>query len=204
MTKTTELEERIEQMVAAEIAALRRAAQGAVERAFAAGSAAAPTVAPSRRQVVRAPGKRRAGSELSALGERFLEVLIQRPGETMVVLSAEIGATPRELHRAVARRHAEAAFDLIEGHEHLGINAFINAVIEHYTGQRFGVPSELAAQTIDRSRIIEVGPDELAAAERMLTDAQRAAIRHLCTPSFPENQGVCRRSGGKVCRRSHR
>src|SRR5690606_34048332 len=80
--------------------------QGAVERAFAAGSAAAPTVAPSRRQVVRAPGKRRAGSELSALGERFLEVLIQRPGETMVVLSAEIGATPRELHRAVARLRA--------------------------------------------------------------------------------------------------
>src|SRR5690606_10009983 len=106
MTKTTELEERIEQMVAAEIAALRRAAQGAVERAFAAGSAAAPTVAPSRRQVVRAPGKRRAGSELSALGERFLEVLMQRPGETMVVLSAEIGATPRELHRAVARLRA--------------------------------------------------------------------------------------------------
>src|SRR5690606_27249591 len=106
MTKTTELEERIEQMVAAEIAALRRAAQGAVERAFAAGSAAAPTVAPSRRQLVRAPGKRRAGSELSALGERFLEVLIQRPGETMVVLSAEIGATPRELHRAVARLRA--------------------------------------------------------------------------------------------------
>lgn len=33
----------------------------------------------------------------------------------------------RAMHRAVARRHAEAPFDVIEGHEHLGINTFINA-----------------------------------------------------------------------------
>jgi hypothetical protein len=104
MTNTTELERQIEQMVATHVAALRKAAQDAVERAFAAaGSAAAPTVTPSRPRVVRAPGKRRGGSELSALGERFLEVLIRKPGETMVVLSAEMGASPRELHRAVAR-----------------------------------------------------------------------------------------------------
>jgi hypothetical protein len=36
MTNTTELEKQIEQMVAAHVAALRKAAQGAVERAFAA------------------------------------------------------------------------------------------------------------------------------------------------------------------------
>lgn len=32
----------------------------------------------------------------------------------------------RALHRAVARRHTEAPFDVIEGHEHLGVNAMIN------------------------------------------------------------------------------
>lgn len=100
---TTELERQIEQMVAAHVAALRKAAQGAVERAFAVATAAAPAVARSRAPVVRASGKRRAGSELVALGERFFEALCRKPGETMAVLSAEVGASPRELHRAVAR-----------------------------------------------------------------------------------------------------
>ena len=104
MTNTTaELERQIEQMVAAHVAGLRKSAQDAVERAFAAAGAAAPTVAPSRPRAARTASKRRAGSELSALGERFFEALSRRPGETMVVLSAEAGASPRELHRAVAR-----------------------------------------------------------------------------------------------------
>lgn len=104
MTNTTaELEKQIEQMVAAYVAALRKAVQGAVERAFVAASAASPAVAPSRPRAARTASKRRAGSELSALGERFFEALSRRPGETMVVLSAEAGASPRELHRAVAR-----------------------------------------------------------------------------------------------------
>lgn len=104
MTNTTvELERQIEQMVAAHVAGLRKAAQSAVERAFAAASVAAPTVAPSRPRATRAGSKRRAGSELLALGERFFEALSRKPGETMVVLSAEAGASPRELHRAVSR-----------------------------------------------------------------------------------------------------
>lgn len=104
MTNTTsELEQRIEQIVAAHVAALRKAAQVAVERAFATASAAGPTVVPSRPRAARAANKRRAGAELSALGERFFEALSRKPGETMGVLSAELGASPRELHRAVAR-----------------------------------------------------------------------------------------------------
>lgn len=104
MTNTTsDLERQIEQMVAAHVAALRKAAQGAIERAFATVSMAAPTVAQSRPRAARAASKRRAGSELSALGERFFEALSRKPGETMVVLSAEVGVTPKELQRAVAR-----------------------------------------------------------------------------------------------------
>lgn len=101
---TTELERQIEQMVAAHVAALRKAAQDAVERAFAAARTAAPTmVASSRPRAARAASKRRGDAELAALGERFYEVLSRKPGETMVVLSAEVGASPQELHRAVAR-----------------------------------------------------------------------------------------------------
>jgi acyl-CoA reductase-like NAD-dependent aldehyde dehydrogenase len=100
---TAELERQIEQMVSAHVAALRRAAQGAVERAFAAASATVPAEAPSRPRASRGASRRRAGSELSALGERFFEALSRKPGETMLVLSAEVGASPRELHRAVAR-----------------------------------------------------------------------------------------------------
>jgi len=108
MTNTTaELETRIEQMVAEHVAAVRKAAQAAVERAFAGASASAaaptPTAAPPRPRIARAAGKRRTGTELLALGERFFEALSRKPGETMAVLSAEVGASPVELQRAVAR-----------------------------------------------------------------------------------------------------
>jgi len=103
MTNTTsELERQIEQMVAAHVAALRKAAQDAVDRAFAAASAV-PAAAAARPRAARAASKRRAGAELSALGERFFEALSRKPGETMTVLSAEVGASAQELHRAVAR-----------------------------------------------------------------------------------------------------
>jgi hypothetical protein len=109
MTNTTaELETRIEQMVAEHVAAVRKAAQAAVERAFAGAGAgasvAAPSVVtPSRPRIARTAAKRRTGTELSALGERFFEALSRKPGETMAVLSAEVGASPVELQRAVAR-----------------------------------------------------------------------------------------------------
>ena len=94
MTNTTaELETRIEQMVAEHVAAVRKATQAAVERAFAGASAsvAAPTVGPSRPRIARAAGKRRTGTELTALGERLFDALSRKPGETMAVLSAEVG-----------------------------------------------------------------------------------------------------------------
>jgi hypothetical protein len=84
MTNTTsELGRQIEQMVGV---ALRKAAQVAVERVFAAASAAVPTVTVSRPRAARAVSKRRAGAELSALGERFCEALSRKLGETMSVL----------------------------------------------------------------------------------------------------------------------
>ena len=101
MTNTNEdLGERIEQIIAEHMAAARKAAEAAVERAFAA-AGTEPTM-PARVTRTRAPGKRRAGPELAALGERFFHAVSSKPGEAMAVLAAEVGVSPRELHRAVA------------------------------------------------------------------------------------------------------
>ena len=47
------------------------------------------------------PGRRRTPDEVAELGERFYRVLCESPGESMPVLAARIGVTPRELHRSV-------------------------------------------------------------------------------------------------------
>ena len=103
MTNTNEdLGRQIERLVAEHIAATRKVAQQAVERAVAA-SGVAPMAAARRTRVrVEGSGKRRGAAELTALGERFYRALCSKPGETMAVLAADVGATPRELHRAVA------------------------------------------------------------------------------------------------------
>lgn len=103
MTNTNEeLARRIEQMVAEHIEATRKTAEEAVRRAFAAAKTVVPEVAP-RATRTRESGKRRASGELAALGERFYAALSKKPGETMTVLAAEVGASARELHRAVAQ-----------------------------------------------------------------------------------------------------
>jgi len=93
------LGERIEQMVREHIAAAQREAQVAVERAFG-GAVRQSMVAPRRGRT--AGQKRRASAELAELGERFYEAVCDKPGETMAVLGAEVGASARELHRSVA------------------------------------------------------------------------------------------------------
>ena len=102
MTKTNEdLGKQIEALVAEHVAATRRLAWEAVERAFGVGGG----VKADPVRAVKAPGgkKRRASADLAALGERFYRTLCARPGETMTVLATEVGVSARELHRAVAR-----------------------------------------------------------------------------------------------------
>jgi hypothetical protein len=104
MTTNHELTEQIEQLVRKHIEATRNAAAAAVARAFVAtahraDNAPARSVRPSRSGV--AP--RRAAEELVALGEQFYAVLCRNPGETMTTLAPQVGASPRALHRAVAR-----------------------------------------------------------------------------------------------------
>lgn len=38
---------------------------------------------------------------MAALGQQFYQAVCERPGETMVVLAADIGSSPRELNRPV-------------------------------------------------------------------------------------------------------
>jgi len=100
---TSELGRRIEQVIAEHVAAAQKEARLAVARAFGeAVSGMRPRVAARPAEPVRS-GKRRAPADLMALGEQFYRVLCNRPGETMAVLAAEVGASAKELHRAVAR-----------------------------------------------------------------------------------------------------
>src|SRR4051812_27363956 len=94
-----DLGKRIERLVAEHIAASRRAAQDAVERAFAS-AAGATTVLPRRSQPPEIV-KRRGAAEVAALGERFYRAVCARPGETMAILAPEVGTSARELHRPV-------------------------------------------------------------------------------------------------------
>jgi hypothetical protein len=94
-----DLGQRIEQLIAEHIAASRMSAQEAVMRAFASAAASAPA-GPARR-VKSSQGRKRASGDIAALGERFYGAVCTKPGETMMVLAAEVGASSRELHRSV-------------------------------------------------------------------------------------------------------
>jgi hypothetical protein len=94
-----DLSRQIEQVIQAHIAASYKAATSAVEQAFA--SAIRARGAAPRALHASAPGRRRAGAEIAALGERFYQAVCAKPGEGMAVLATEVGASARELNRSV-------------------------------------------------------------------------------------------------------
>src|SRR5437868_15031985 len=94
-TLTEVLQTQLEQMVREYLAAQRKAAVAAVERAFA-------PAAPGRARPARSsPGRRRRTSELAQLAERLCETVRACPGETMAVLAAPVGGKPRALNRPI-------------------------------------------------------------------------------------------------------
>jgi hypothetical protein len=99
-SSTQELGQRIERLVLEHIAASRRAAQDAVERAFAATTA--PSTPRAQRSKSQGDSKRRPPAEIAALGERVYQAVCSKPGETMTVLAANVGASARELHRPMS------------------------------------------------------------------------------------------------------
>jgi hypothetical protein len=90
----------IERLVREHIAATRNSARIALERAF--GAEVEAAIGARTRTKPSEGLKRRASSELAALGERFYRAVCAKPGETMTVLATETGASARELHRSVA------------------------------------------------------------------------------------------------------
>lgn len=104
-----ELEKRIEELIREHMAACRVAVEAAVERAFAAASSE-PVRQPRKAAL---PSKRtpktpkRTPEELQALRKQLYSAVCAKPGETMVVLAAQLGTTPRLLRVPVARLKRE-------------------------------------------------------------------------------------------------
>jgi hypothetical protein len=97
---TVDLGERIERLVEEHIAASRKAAREAIERAFA--SAASPSApACTRGKAPRRACKKRPSADIAALGDGLYRAVCAKPGETMAVLAPMAGASARELHRSM-------------------------------------------------------------------------------------------------------
>ena len=115
-TTHDELSNEIEKVVEKYMASVRRAAESAVQRAFARASASPPRA--RRRVGPTKGGKRRTAEEIAALGERFYEAVVAHPGETMSVLSVEVGVKPRELSHSVTKLKSAGRIRSA-GHKHM-------------------------------------------------------------------------------------
>jgi hypothetical protein len=99
-TTLDQLSKRIEQVIQEHLASSQQVATEAIARAM----GLAAEGARRERLVRRAAGRRRRPrSELAALGEQFYRAVCAKPGETMAVLAADIGSSPRELNRSVTQ-----------------------------------------------------------------------------------------------------
>lgn len=101
---TDDLCRSIEHLIEQHLRACQREVAAAVERTFraAAVTATKPKSKANAAKPKRESGARRTPAQIHALGEQFYELLCKKPGSTMAVYSAELGVTPRELHRPVA------------------------------------------------------------------------------------------------------
>ncbi len=106
MTTTTSIQDlgkRIEELVEEHIAASRRAAEEAVERAFATGRRSPPSAKSAQRSTTGATSGRRAPEEIAAIGERLYQAVCADPGAAMTALAAKVGAAVGELNRPMTR-----------------------------------------------------------------------------------------------------
>ena len=101
---TAELTKQIEQVVHQYVAEVRRAAQEAVERAFAGTSrpSSRRPAGASAKATRSASAKRRTPQELAELGEQLYELVRTHPGESMVMFASELGQPARTLERPMS------------------------------------------------------------------------------------------------------
>lgn len=96
----------IEALVASFVEESRRAAEQAVQRAFASARGAAKR-GRSNSSETASPSKRRSAEELSELCEQLFELVRKQPGESMMVFAEEIGLPTPALHRPMSKLKAE-------------------------------------------------------------------------------------------------
>jgi hypothetical protein len=125
-TTSKSLETQIEELIRGHIAASRRAAAAAVERAFGTVAKAGVPERRSAEPAKRATGRRRAAGELEPLLERLYEAVCANPGALMVTLAAHLGVPSSELNypatvlrergrlRSAGRRQGTRYFPMIE------------------------------------------------------------------------------------------
>lgn len=101
---TDELCRSIEHLVHQHLRECQRQVAAVVERTFRTATATAtePKSKSNPAKPRRESGARRTPAQLHELGERFHELLCKQPGCAITVYCAELGVTPRELHRPVA------------------------------------------------------------------------------------------------------
>ena len=101
-----ELTKQIEQLVAQYVAESRRAVRDAVERAFgvspSAGRVGKASASASPKLSRKPCERRRPPEEVAQLGDRLLELVRARPGESMVAFAAELELGVRELQRPMS------------------------------------------------------------------------------------------------------
>ena len=96
------LAKRIEQLVREHIAASRKEARAALERAFAEADSE-PAERSQETKRTRQSKQRRTPAEIAAVGEQLYAAICETPGETMMVLAQMVGVTPRDLSVPVGR-----------------------------------------------------------------------------------------------------
>ena len=101
-TSRKSLEEKVEELIRAEMNSIRVSVAAAVERGLSA-TAGSRRPSPQRRARPKVQNKRRTAEEVAELETRLMEVVTTTPGETMATLVAETGATARELRVPVVR-----------------------------------------------------------------------------------------------------
>jgi len=101
--KTTDierLEQQIEQLIREHLVECTRRALQAVERGFAGAKRPPPRRVEAGRRAV---GQRRSAEEIDALAERLAAAVCAKPGNAMVALASEVGASVKDLERPAQR-----------------------------------------------------------------------------------------------------
>jgi hypothetical protein len=119
-TSTESFEERIEQLIREQVAAIRVRAQAAVVRAFAESSVAPqkPASPTTKRPPRKPPSQRRTHEQVADLAERLCAAVYAEPGLTMLRLAPQVGATASELSIAVARLRQQGRVRTVGQRQH--------------------------------------------------------------------------------------